>query len=386
MTMQSELPIEFAPASLRLRGLSVAHARPLVGYGKDAEGVWRPAPGDSRAPPRKAWQWPELEWAQAPTYVGAVVLDVDDLDAFLAARLRFDEEGKGAPEPSVMVTRRANNHAHAAFILADPVWIGPGAKGNAIQMLRRAEAWLVEATGADPSYPAILTHNPMRTRHAPKRDWRTDWGRRRAYTLGELSRAIPKGWRAPARPKGGVNRLLALLRELGAWYGKPGNWWVELEALLDRAAEIDRGFAKDTGYVVGRDGLRPSVEAIYQNQRADLAKGVRQRTLAAMQSRRGRKSSRAIDPAQRDLLRERKNAGDTIAAAAALAGVSRRTAQSVLGSRRPNTDQRNHQMAALLAEGLSHRAIARRLGCHRRTVQRAVRKPPRKPPVGASAS
>lgn len=371
LTTQSELAIDFAPASLRLRGLAGAHSRPLVGYGKDADGVWQPAAGDSRTTPRKAWRYPELEWTQTATYVVALALDIDDMDAFLAARLRFDAGGTGAPEPSVMVTRRANDHAHVVYILADPVWIGPGAKGHQVAMLKRIEAWLVEATGADPSYPAVLAHNPMRTRHASKRDWRTDWGRRKAYRLGELSKAIRKGFRTPRRPQGGVNRLCALLRELGAWYGKPANWWLEFDAVLAHALELDRGLAKDTGYVVG-DGLRPTVRAVFDNQRADLEKGVRQAAFSAMQSRRGRKSSRAIGEAQQDLLRQHRRDGATIEAAAAGAGVSKRTAQSIVGGTRSlgrrRRDRRRQQVRALLAEGLSLRAIARRLGCTHPTI------------------
>ena len=390
-TTQSELPIDFAPSSLLKRGLAGAHARPLVGYGK-VDGVWVREAGDSRTTPRKAWRYPELEWTQTSNRIVAVALDVDDMDAFLEARLAFDETGVGAPEPSVIIMRRANGHAHVVYLLADPVFVGAsggwrraltarvapsgvaGVNGNAVKQLCRVEAWLVETTGADPSYPAMMAHNPMRTRHAPKREWLTEWGRRKAYTLGELSKAIAKGWKVPRRPRGGVNRLCSLLRDLGSWYGKPANWWVEFDALLDRAVALDAEYAASTGYAVGAEGLRPTVQSVYDSQRANLAKGIQQAAFSAMQSARGRKSRRNIDAEQASLLRMARGAGETLTAAAQQAGVSVRTAKAKVGGRRWQAEgrirKRRGRVAQLREDGLSLRQIAAKVGCAYKTVHR----------------
>lgn len=362
---------------MKRHGLAVAHSRPLIGYGKDADGVWVPGAFDSRTSPERAWRyWPELEWAQDAVRVGAIVLDVDDMDAFLASRLRFDADGVGAPPPSLMVVRRANSHAHVAYILRDPVFVGPGAKGHQIRWLKRLEAWLVETTGADPAYPAILVHNPMRTRHATRKDWQTVWGRRKAYTLGELAKCVRQGFRMPTAPQGGVNRLCAFLQALGRWYGQPAHWWAELPELLEQAVQIDAELGRSTGYVVGAEGITPSVRAIFDNQRARLAKGEQQAAFSAIQSRRGRKSSRAIEADQESLLRQARSNGATLAEAAAVAGVSVRTAKAKVGRTRAfgerRATERRKRVAGLLEGGMGVRAIGRHLGCHHRTVQRDV--------------
>ena len=55
---QLTLPIKFAPSVVRAHGLSVAHPRPLVSYGKDYGRVFC-----FRTSPRKAWRYAEVEYA-----------------------------------------------------------------------------------------------------------------------------------------------------------------------------------------------------------------------------------------------------------------------------------------------------------------------------------
>ena len=74
---QLTLPIEFAPSVVRAHGLSVAHPRPLVSYGKDYGRVFC-----FRTSPRKAWRYAEVEYANAGSSYGA--LDCDDADACTA--------------------------------------------------------------------------------------------------------------------------------------------------------------------------------------------------------------------------------------------------------------------------------------------------------------
>ena len=58
--LQLTLPIEFAQSVVRAHGLSVAHPRPLVSYGKDYGRVFC-----FRTSPRKAWRYAEVEYANA---------------------------------------------------------------------------------------------------------------------------------------------------------------------------------------------------------------------------------------------------------------------------------------------------------------------------------
>ena len=59
-SLQLTLTIEFAPAVARAHGLTVAHPRPLVSYGKDYGRVFC-----FRTSPRKAWRYAEVEYANA---------------------------------------------------------------------------------------------------------------------------------------------------------------------------------------------------------------------------------------------------------------------------------------------------------------------------------
>ena len=82
--LQLTLPIEFAPSVVRVHGLTVAHPRPLVSYGKDYGRVFC-----FRTSPRKAWRYAEVEYANAGSSYGALALDCDDADAYARGFLRF---------------------------------------------------------------------------------------------------------------------------------------------------------------------------------------------------------------------------------------------------------------------------------------------------------
>ena len=82
---QLTLPIEFAPSVVRAHGLSVAHPRPLVSYGKDYGRVFC-----FRTSPRKAWRYAEAEYANAGSSYGALALDCDDADAYARGFLRSE--------------------------------------------------------------------------------------------------------------------------------------------------------------------------------------------------------------------------------------------------------------------------------------------------------
>ena len=108
---QLTLPIKFAPSVVRAHGLSVAHPRPLVSYGKDYGRVFC-----FRTSPRKAWRYAEVEYANAGSSYGALALDCDDADAYARGFLRSE-----IPPPNWRVFRPDTGHSHAVWTLAAPV-------------------------------------------------------------------------------------------------------------------------------------------------------------------------------------------------------------------------------------------------------------------------
>ena len=105
---QLTLPIEFAPSVVRAHGLSVAHPRPLVSYGKNYGRVFC-----FRTFPRKAWRYAEVEYANAGSSYGALALDCDDADAYAHGFL-----GSEIPPPNWRVFRPDTGHSHAVWTLA----------------------------------------------------------------------------------------------------------------------------------------------------------------------------------------------------------------------------------------------------------------------------
>ena len=74
MGAQLELPLLCAPESVRAHGLRAAHPRPLVSLGKQPG---RPF-NSFRTTPKRAWSYPEVEYANAGSSYAALVLDCDD--------------------------------------------------------------------------------------------------------------------------------------------------------------------------------------------------------------------------------------------------------------------------------------------------------------------
>ena len=115
---QLTLPIKFAPSVVRAHGLSVAHPRPLVSYGKGYGRVFC-----FRTSPRKAWRYAEVEYANAGSSYGALALDCDDADAYARGFLRSE-----IPPPNWRVFRPDTGHSHAVWTLGAPVHKYPKAR------------------------------------------------------------------------------------------------------------------------------------------------------------------------------------------------------------------------------------------------------------------
>ena len=185
-----------APASVRNRGYRAGHQWPLVCGGKGADGAmddWH------RVAPHEAWsRWPSLE-VQPPHMVSVLAVDMDRPSAHtdLAALL---DDGEICM-PSWMVKTEDNGHIHALWCLRNPVYTGDGCKPKPLHLAGRVTEYLAVTTGSDPSYGGKITHNPMRRaqRHG-RRPYLTVWGPTGGYTLHQLARMVPKGWRLPKAP------------------------------------------------------------------------------------------------------------------------------------------------------------------------------------------
>ncbi len=207
MAEQLALPLDYAPAPVRSHGLRAAHPRPLVSLGKQ--------PGRPftswRTSPAKAWSFPEVEYGNAGSSVAALVLDCDDPAAL--ARGMAD-----LPPPNWKVTRPANDHAHVAWTLATPVHRYPAARPEPLRLLAGVAEYYASATGADPGYSGVLSHNPApRLRQS---DYVTTWGREEPYTLDQLATVIPFGWEPPTLRQTGIGRNVDLFEAGMRWAGR----------------------------------------------------------------------------------------------------------------------------------------------------------------------
>ena len=214
--LQLTLPIEFAPSVVRAHGLTVAHPRPLVSYGKDYGRVFC-----FRTSPRKAWRYAEVEYANAGSSYGALALDCDDADAYARGFL-----GSEIPPPNWRVFRPDTGHSHAVWTLAAPVHKYPKARRGPLDYFAAIAEFYALTLGADPGYNGALVHNPVSTPYG------TRWGPESPYPLEQLARVIPFGWRAPDVRQTGVGRNCDLFRAGMAWAGREANARLDVLAAL----------------------------------------------------------------------------------------------------------------------------------------------------------
>ena len=214
--LQLTLQIEFAPSVVRAHGLSVAHPRPLVSYGKDYGRVFC-----FRTSPRKAWRYAEVEYANAGSSYGALALDCDDADAYARGFLRSE-----IPPPNWRVFRPDTGHSHAVWTLAVPVHKYPKARRGPLDYLTAIAEFYALTLSADAGYNGVLVHNPVST------PYETRWGPELPYPLEQLARVIPFGWRAPDVRQTGVGRNCDLFRAGMVWAGREANARLDVLAAL----------------------------------------------------------------------------------------------------------------------------------------------------------
>ena len=102
-----------------------------------------------------------------------------------------------------------------------PVHRGELAREKPLRELARIAEYYAVALKADGGYTGVLTHNPMSKAHGP--GFKTLWLRKDPYSLDELSRVIPFGWRKPTIGVTAIGRNCSMFQALRRWAGKPEN-------------------------------------------------------------------------------------------------------------------------------------------------------------------
>ena len=206
--IQRQLDLDAVPAILREHGLQVAHPWPLVSMGLVDD-----AYSSGRTSPQRAWQFNEVQYGNAGAVQAAVVLDVDNPAAFLAANL---------PPANLRVYRPSSGHCHAVWTLAKPVHRHTDARQGPINLLSRIAEYYTHAAKADQGYIGLLAHNPD-VQGADHQPYETVRGVVRPYSLSALAEVLPFGWRAPKIKATGIGRNndihIAALR----WAGQDRN-------------------------------------------------------------------------------------------------------------------------------------------------------------------
>ena len=213
------------------------------------------------------------------------------------------------PWPSWVCWRPGTQSCHAAYCLQRPVLTREDALPVPQQALARISEYYIQELRADPGYAGVLTHNPVHPR------WRTDWGHQGGYSLEELGRYLPPGYRMPRldQRRSLEGRNTGLFRAGMKWCGLPRNWG-NLPAVGAYLAALNQTLVQPLS--IGEvKRIAWSVEKIC---RRNLLSGQTQDQFSRMQAARGRKGGR-ISGAER-------HQGSTEAEQPwVAAGVSRRT-------------------------------------------------------------
>ena len=112
------------------------------------------------------------------------------------------------PTPNVVATRMASGHTQVFYLLDRPVHRGEHARAKPLTFLGRVAEFYRATLGADSGYTGVLSSNPT---HA---DYQTSYPQSDPYTLTDLARVIPKGWRVPRPPTTAEGRNSELFNAL----------------------------------------------------------------------------------------------------------------------------------------------------------------------------
>ena len=206
--IQRELALDAVPPILREHGLQVAHPWPLVSMGLVDD-----AYSSRRTSPQRAWRFNEVQYAHAGAVQAALVLDIDEPAAFLAANL---------PPANLRVYRPSSGHCHAVWTLAKPVHRYTEARQGPINLLSRVAEYYTHAAKADQGYAGTLAHNPH-VQGVEEQPYETVRGLTRPYSLVALAEVIPFNWRAPKIKATGIGRNVDVHKAALKWAGQDRN-------------------------------------------------------------------------------------------------------------------------------------------------------------------
>ena len=260
----------FIPKKLTEHGLREAHPRPLVSRGKGTGtySCFRTSPSD-------AWNYAEVEYANAGSSVAALVLDCD-------TPLEMTRGLPDLPPPNWIVWRPANDHSHICWTLAEPVHRYPAARIGPLRYFASIAEYFTAAVGADPSYAGVLAHNPLSVHASP---YRTVWGGAEPYTLDQLASVIPFAWNPPTVRQTGVGRNVDLFEAGMRWAGNRANANLPvLPALLN----VNQDFA----HPLPVSEVQATARSIDKYRTRWAARGWHNPRWLARQAARGRKGGR----------------------------------------------------------------------------------------------
>ncbi len=128
-----------------------------------------------------------------PHYLQWLVFDIDREDA------AFAWEDANLPAPSFVAQNSSNYHAHCAYLLKCPVYLGANSPEHPTRYAMAVERGMTRRLGADPGYAGLIVKNPLSSR------WRTRWLAASGYELNDLEsyltyrdmRALPRNQSEP---------------------------------------------------------------------------------------------------------------------------------------------------------------------------------------------
>ena len=272
------------------------HVYPLVGR--------KTGPGKTfwsgRVPALQAWSFPYIVLDDAGATWATITLDCDNRQAMAAS---LDD----LPPFSWLV--RTRRGAHVTWTLSIPVGKHQAARAAPEAYLSAVAEYYHHALDADPAFGG-LSRNPAH----PKAD--TVWGRRKPYSLDELSSIIPFNWRKPRIAQTGIGRnrdlfmatcrgdrgvsaltmAHALNRDVADAYGRPSLPDSEVAAIarISRAIPTEMGPARAQVDLAGAASGACS-DANRQGQEGQRSARRKQRGAAPV-GRRGHKPSNVVSP------------------------------------------------------------------------------------------
>ena len=227
-----------------------------------------------------------------------LVFDVDQPQAGLAW------EDAGLPLPTWCAVNPENGHAHIVYALSIPVKTAEASNLKALRYLAAVYDAMASKMQADKQYSGLLTKNPTH------KQWRTYWGCRTPYELGELAEYIDLKNITPSADSDqcGYGRNCTLFDSLRKWAyvavrqyrGDKITLWREAVAtqalkLNQFAMPLDAKEAQGIGKSVAKWVWARDAEAEAKFIAKQTAKGRKggKGNSSAMQAEKGRKGGKA---------------------------------------------------------------------------------------------